>query len=66
VGFAWLCRRSSLLMLLLLVVLSRTLFMAYHYAPETRYMVEVYPPMIAACGVTAAALWVYLKRVVGK
>ena len=34
--------------------------MAYHYAPETRYMAEVYPVVIAACGVTAAAAWSYI------
>ncbi len=32
-------------------------FLAYHYAPETRYTVEVYPAMIAACGVSIAAVW---------
>ena len=56
-GFALLCQRSALVTLLLLTVLLRTIFMAYHYAPETRYIVEVYPPMIAACGLTVAALW---------
>ncbi len=56
-GFALLCQRSALVTLLLLTVLLRTTFMAYHYAPETRYIVEAYPPMIAACGVATAALW---------
>ena len=36
--------------LLLLVILTRTIFLAYHYAPEARYIVEAYPAMIAACG----------------
>ena len=61
-GFVLLCQRSALVTLLLLTVLLRTIFMAYHYAPETRYIVEAYPPMIAACGVTAAALWRSLNR----
>jgi 4-amino-4-deoxy-L-arabinose transferase-like glycosyltransferase len=61
-GFVLLCQRSALVTLLLLTVLLRTIFMAYHYAPETRYIVEAYPPMIAACGVTAAALWHSLNR----
>ena len=64
-GLALLSRRSPLLVLLLLIVLVRTLYMAYSYAPETRYMVEAYPPMIAGCGATAAALWLRLKRVFG-
>ncbi|HVF86483.1 MAG TPA: glycosyltransferase family 39 protein [Pyrinomonadaceae bacterium] len=58
-GLALWCRRQPLAALLLLVVLTRTVFMSYHYAPETRYIIEVYPPMIAACGVTVAALWLY-------
>ncbi|HVF29260.1 MAG TPA: glycosyltransferase family 39 protein [Pyrinomonadaceae bacterium] len=61
-GLALWCRRQPLAALLLLVVLTRTIFMGYHYAPETRYMVEIYPPMIAACGVTAAALWLYARK----
>ncbi len=59
-GLAFLCRRHPVSLLLALIVLVRTGFMAYHYAPETRYMVEVYPPVIAACGVTAAAAWSYI------
>jgi 4-amino-4-deoxy-L-arabinose transferase-like glycosyltransferase len=60
IGLAFLCRRHPLSMLLALIVLVRTGFMAYHYAPETRYMAEIYPPIIAACGVTAAASWSYI------
>jgi hypothetical protein len=56
------CRRQPLATLLLLILLARTLFMAYHYAPETRYMAEVYPMIIAACGVTVAALWDQVSR----
>lgn len=61
-GLALWGRRQPLASLLVLIVLVRTLFFAYHYAPETRYMVEVYPPMIAACGVTAAAVWTYFSK----
>ncbi len=61
-AFALWCRHTPLTALLLLVMLTRTVFMAYHYAPETRYIVEVYPPVIAACGVTAAALWLYVSK----
>ena len=61
-GLALLCRRRPLSLLLTLIVLVRTGFMAYHYAPETRYMAEIYPPVIAACGVTAAAAWWYLLK----
>jgi 4-amino-4-deoxy-L-arabinose transferase-like glycosyltransferase len=61
-GIALLWRRHPLAMLLALIVIVRTAFMAYHYAPETRYMAEIYAPVIAACGVTAAAAWSYMKR----
>lgn len=54
--------RQHLVILLLAIILSRTIFLAYHYAPETRYIVEAYPPMIAACGVGAAALFQYISR----
>lgn len=57
-GFV-LVRRRPLALLLLAVVASRVLFFAFHYAPETRYIVEAYPPLIAACGVAAA--WAYLR-----
>lgn len=57
IGFVLFCRRRPLAALLALIMLVRTAFMAYHYAPETRYMAEVYPLMIAACGVAYAALW---------
>jgi 4-amino-4-deoxy-L-arabinose transferase-like glycosyltransferase len=61
-GLAYLCRRHPLSMLLSLIVLVRTAFLAYHYAPEVRYMAEIYPPVIAACGVTVATAWSYLHR----
>jgi 4-amino-4-deoxy-L-arabinose transferase-like glycosyltransferase len=55
-GFALWCRRQPLAALLLIIITTRSVFMAYHYATETRYILEVYPPLIAACGVTIAAL----------
>jgi len=61
-GLSLFGRWQPLAALLLLIVLSRSIFMSYHYAPETRYMVEVYPPMIAAYGVTAAAIWLHARK----
>lgn len=61
-GYAFMWRRQPLAMLLALIVLVRTGFMAYHYAPETRYMAEIYPLLIAACGVTVVAAWSYIRR----
>jgi 4-amino-4-deoxy-L-arabinose transferase-like glycosyltransferase len=58
-AFALYLRGRPLAWLLLSVVVVRSAFFGFHYAPETRYIVEVYPPVIAACGVTAAALWGY-------
>lgn len=63
-GFALWCRRDYLTLLLLLTVMTRTVFMAYYYAPETRYVVEAYPSMIAACGVTTAVFWLYIRRLI--
>ncbi len=62
-GLALFARRSALLGLVCLIVLGRTIFMAYFYAPESRYIVEAYPAIIAGCGVTAAALWLYLREI---
>ena len=64
-GLAFMWRRHPLAMLLALIALVRTGFMAYHYAPETRYMAEIYPTIIAACGVTVAALWSYFLASTG-
>jgi 4-amino-4-deoxy-L-arabinose transferase-like glycosyltransferase len=64
-GFALWARGERLAELLILVILIRTLFLAYHYAPEARYIVEAYPSMIAACGITAAALCLRLQRAFG-
>ena len=59
-GIVLLWRRDPLTMMIVLIALVRTAFMVYHYAPETRYMAEIYPPLIAACGVTASAGWCYI------
>jgi 4-amino-4-deoxy-L-arabinose transferase-like glycosyltransferase len=56
-GFAFWGRGQPLGALLLSIIITRTVFMGYHYAPETRYIVEVYPPLIAACGITVAFVW---------
>jgi 4-amino-4-deoxy-L-arabinose transferase-like glycosyltransferase len=61
-GLAFWGRNQPLTQLLVLVVLTRTLFLGYHYGPEARYIVEAYPAMIAACGVTGAFLWRTLNR----
>jgi 4-amino-4-deoxy-L-arabinose transferase-like glycosyltransferase len=61
VAFALWRRGRPLMWLLLLVVLARSAFFGFHYAPETRYIVEAYPPVIAACAVTAAALWSHMS-----
>ena len=61
-GLAFWARNQSLTQVLVFVVLTRTLFLGYFYAPESRYIVEAYPAMIAACGVTGAALWRTLNR----
>ena len=55
-GFALWIRNKKLAELVVLIVLTRTIFFAYRH-PEVRYIVEGYPFMIAACGVTSAALW---------
>lgn len=56
-AFAFLVRRNPLAWLLLIGIFVRTVFLAFHYAPETRYLVMVYPSMIAACGVSLAFMW---------
>lgn len=60
-AFALWLRGRPLMWLLLLVVVVRSAFFAFHYAPETRYIVEAYPAALAACAVTAAAAWGYLS-----
>jgi 4-amino-4-deoxy-L-arabinose transferase-like glycosyltransferase len=61
-GFSIWARNPALVTLLALIILSRTIFFAF-YGAEARYIVEAYPPMIAACGVAGAALIHYLNRV---
>jgi 4-amino-4-deoxy-L-arabinose transferase-like glycosyltransferase len=56
-AFALWLRGRPLMWLLLLVVLARSAFFGFHYAPETRYIVEAYPAALAACAVTVAAAW---------
>jgi 4-amino-4-deoxy-L-arabinose transferase-like glycosyltransferase len=62
-GLALWAQNRPVVELLVLVMLTRTLFLGYHYAPESRYIVEAYPFMIAACGLTGAVFWRYLNRV---
>lgn len=61
-AFAIWTRGRELANLLILVVVVRTLYLAFHYAPETRYIVEAYPAVIAASAVTAAALWSSVRK----
>jgi 4-amino-4-deoxy-L-arabinose transferase-like glycosyltransferase len=46
--------------LIVMIIVIRSVFLGYFYAPEARYIVEAYPAMIAACGVTVAVAWRYL------
>lgn len=62
VGFAFFTQNPRLMQLLLLVILTRTLFFGFLISSE-HYIVEAYPPVIAACGVTLAVLWSRLKLV---
>ena len=62
VGFAFLTQNPRLVQLLLLVIFTRTLFFGFLNSSE-HYIVEAYPPVIAACGVTSAFLWCRLKLV---
>jgi hypothetical protein len=62
-GFAFWVRNPPVAQLLLFIILTRTIFLAYHYAPESRYIVEAYPAMIAACGVSGATLWLYCRQI---
>ena len=54
--------RSAIVPLLVFIILTRTVFFSFLTA-ESRYMVEAYPPMIAACAVTVAVIWQYRKRI---
>ncbi len=59
-GFMFWVRQSPLTPLLLLIVLTRTIFFSYLSA-EARYVAEAYPVMIASCAVTTVAVWYYLR-----
>jgi 4-amino-4-deoxy-L-arabinose transferase-like glycosyltransferase len=61
-GFALWAQDRSLIQLLVPIILTRTILFSFLSA-EARYIVEVYPPMIAACGLTGAVLWLYLSKV---
>jgi 4-amino-4-deoxy-L-arabinose transferase-like glycosyltransferase len=62
VAFAFFTRNPRLREILLLIILTRTLLFGFLSSDE-HYIVEAYPPMIAACGVTIAVLWNYANRV---
>jgi len=58
-----LCARNRIVAgLLVLVVLTRIKILGYNFEPESCYIVEAYPAIIAACGVTCAALWSHLNQ----
>lgn len=61
VGLAFLAANRRLVELLTLIVVLRTLFFGFLNSDE-HYIVEAYPAMIAACGVSAAALGSYVNR----
>jgi 4-amino-4-deoxy-L-arabinose transferase-like glycosyltransferase len=61
IGFAFFARNTRLVLLLVLIILTRTVFFGFLNSSE-HYIVEAYPPMIAACGLTVAVLWKYLNR----
>jgi 4-amino-4-deoxy-L-arabinose transferase-like glycosyltransferase len=56
VAFVFLTWNSRLSQLLVLIILTRTVAFGFLNSSE-HYIVEAYAPMIAACGVTVAALW---------
>jgi 4-amino-4-deoxy-L-arabinose transferase-like glycosyltransferase len=60
-GFVFWARNPGLVGLLLLIILTRTLFFGLINSSE-HYIVEAYPLVIAACGVTSAALWSFIRR----
>jgi hypothetical protein len=61
VGFVFLVWNSMLRELLVLIILTRTVFFGFTNSSE-HYIVEAYPPMIAACGLTVAAMWRHFNR----
>jgi len=60
-GFAIWARNWPLVHSIALIIFTRTLLFAFIGA-EARYIVEAYPLMIAAGGITGAALWRYLNE----
>ena len=58
-GFSLWARNSRLLAIPLLIISTRTLFFGFINSSE-HYIVEAYPLVIAACGVTVAALATYV------
>lgn len=60
-GFVFWTRNPNLVTILLLIVTTRTLFFGFINSDE-HYIVEAYPLVIAACGVTTAALLNYERR----
>jgi 4-amino-4-deoxy-L-arabinose transferase-like glycosyltransferase len=62
VAFVFLTWNSRLSQLLVLIIVTRTVAFGYINSSE-HYIVEAYAPMIAACGVTVAALWSRLHRI---
>jgi 4-amino-4-deoxy-L-arabinose transferase-like glycosyltransferase len=64
-GFAIFKGHQPLVQLLALIILTRTVFFAC-FGAEARYIVEAYPAVISACGLTGAALWRYLNLVRSK
>jgi 4-amino-4-deoxy-L-arabinose transferase-like glycosyltransferase len=61
VGFVF-WARNAIVPLLLLIILTRTIFFSFLTA-ESRYMVEAHPAFIAACAVTVAVIWQNIYRV---
>ena len=60
-GFALWARNTAVVSLMLLVIVTRTTVFGF-VGGEARYMVELYPLMIAACGLTVAGLYGRLRR----
>lgn len=60
-GFALWARNPKVAAILLLVVSIRTIFFGFLNSDE-HYIVEAYPPVIAACSVTVAALFSHAKN----
>lgn len=59
IGFGLIIRAQPFAQLLALMILIRSVFFGY-YGAEARYMVEAYPPLIAASAVAVAVFWRHL------